>query len=63
MIVCVCNRVNSAQIREAVKDGATDVYDVSEKLGLGTSCGRCVEFAEKMISDEARALGYEVTVA
>ena len=63
MIVCVCKRVNSAQIREAVQNGATDVLDVSEQLGLGTGCGRCVEFAERMITEEARTLAYEVSVA
>lgn len=63
MIVCVCKRVNSAQIREAVRNGCTDVEGVSESLGLGTCCGRCVEFAERMISEEARSLGYEVSVA
>jgi len=63
MIVCVCKRVNSAQIREAVRSGASDVLDVSQKLGLGTGCGRCVEFAERMIDEECASLAYEVEIA
>lgn len=63
MIVCVCKRVNSSQIKEAVRNGAADVLDVSQKLGLGTGCGCCVEFAEQMIDDERRTLAYEVEVA
>ncbi|XOV90313.1 MAG: bacterioferritin-associated ferredoxin [Pseudomonadota bacterium] len=63
MIVCVCKRVNSSQIRDAVEKGAVDVSAVSRKLGLGTGCGRCVEFAERMIDEEKRALGYAVDLA
>lgn len=27
----------------------TDVSELSEKLGLGTGCGRCVEFTKQML--------------
>ncbi len=63
MIVCVCKRINSAQIREAVEKGASDLAAVSQKLGVGTGCGRCVEYAERMIDTEKRSLGYAVKVA
>ena len=52
MIVCICKSINSAQVRDAVQRGATDVFEVSQELGLGTGCGRCVEFAERMINTE-----------
>lgn len=56
MIVCICKRVNSAEIRAAVQRGAADVTEVSRELGLGTGCGRCVEFAERMIQQELQLI-------
>jgi bacterioferritin-associated ferredoxin len=49
MIICVCKRVNSAQIQKAMDDGVTEVSELSERLGLGTGCGRCVEFTKQML--------------
>ena len=60
MIVCVCKRVNSAQVRNAVRDGANCVEELSLSLGLGTGCGRCVEFAEQLIDEECRSVAYAV---
>ncbi len=53
MIVCVCKRINSAQIKEAVDRGITDVGELAEQLGLGTGCGRCVEFTRQMVREQA----------
>ena len=54
MIVCVCKRINTAQIRDAVQRGVADLPGVTRELGLGTGCGRCIEFAERMITQELR---------
>ncbi len=56
MIICVCKRVNSAQVKQAMSEGVTDVGELSEQLGLGTGCGRCVEFAKQMIQREEASL-------
>ena len=56
MIICVCKRVNSAQIEAAMDEGVTDVGELSQRLGLGTGCGRCVEFAQQMIQRDRRDL-------
>ena len=40
MIICVCKRVNTAQVKEALNEGITDVEGLSDRLGLGTGCGR-----------------------
>ncbi|MCB1692309.1 MAG: (2Fe-2S)-binding protein [Pseudomonadales bacterium] len=63
MIVCVCKRVNSAQIREAVERGALDLPAITRELGLGTGCGRCVEFAERMVMQELQLLQAQAEVA
>jgi bacterioferritin-associated ferredoxin len=52
MIICVCKRVNSAQVKEALDDGVTQISELSERLGLGTGCGRCVEFTKKMLMSQ-----------
>jgi bacterioferritin-associated ferredoxin len=41
--------VNSAQIQKAMDDGVPEVAELSERLGLGTGCGRCVEFTKQML--------------
>lgn len=56
MIICVCKRVNSAQVEAAMDRGVTDVDELSRQLGLGTGCGRCVEFAQQMIQRERNEL-------
>ncbi len=55
MIVCVCNAVNTSQIREAIHRGARDVNDVRDETLLGTCCGRCVEYAEHFITNQVGA--------
>ena len=56
MIICVCKRVNSSQVKQALEQGVTDVAELSEQLGLGTGCGRCVEFTKQMILKEKPGL-------
>jgi len=56
MIICVCKRVNSAQVKQALNEGVTEVGELSEQLGLGTGCGRCVEFTKQMILRERQDL-------
>lgn len=56
MIICVCKRVNSAQVKQALEEGVTEVSELSERLGLGTGCGRCVEFTKQMLLNERSSL-------
>lgn len=44
MIVCVCKNVNSRQLKECLQRGMS-LDDISEEMGLGTGCGRCLEYA------------------
>ena len=52
MIVCVCKKINSAQVKEAIDRGITDVEELSEQLGLGTGCGLCVEFTRQFVEQQ-----------
>ena len=56
MIICVCKRINSAQIQAALEEGVTEVGELTRQLGLGTGCGRCVEFASQMIQRDRKDL-------
>ncbi|MBD3647832.1 MAG: (2Fe-2S)-binding protein [Pseudomonadales bacterium] len=51
MYVCVCNAVKATHVQEALANGCTTVEDLSTELGLGTGCGTCVEYAQKMLED------------
>jgi len=54
MIVCVCKKINSSQIMDAIDRGLTDVEQLTEQLGLGTGCGSCVEYARDMLVRETQ---------
>jgi bacterioferritin-associated ferredoxin len=42
MIICICKAVSDRHIRSAVKDGATNLRDLTRELGVGTCCGKCL---------------------
>ncbi len=51
MFVCLCHAVTEHEIRATVSLGAGSLEDVSSALGVGTSCGRCREHAQSVITD------------
>jgi bacterioferritin-associated ferredoxin len=51
MFVCVCHAVTDREIAAAVALGAHSMEAVSTALGVGTSCGRCREYADRLIAD------------
>jgi bacterioferritin-associated ferredoxin len=59
----MCKSINSSQLRDAIQDGVTDVHALSTELGLGTGCGRCIEFASEMINKELLLLATEAEIA
>jgi bacterioferritin-associated ferredoxin len=54
MIVCVCNRLNEARIRTAIRSGAGCADEVYARCGVERNCGRCQDEIEQML-DEAQA--------
>ncbi|MEK9822567.1 MAG: (2Fe-2S)-binding protein [Gammaproteobacteria bacterium] len=52
MIVCICKNVNTRQIQECLERGMT-LDDISEEMGLGTGCGRCLDYAGTLVDKEA----------
>ena len=51
MIICICKNVNSRQLRECLQKGMS-LDDISEEMGLGTGCGRCLEHAVTVAEKE-----------
>ena len=49
MYICVCKAVTEGDIREAVRNGANSVKQLTRELGLGTECGLCVGCANQCL--------------
>ncbi len=54
MFICLCNGIPEESIRQAVREGAHTLEDLSARLGVATGCGGCALLAEEII-DEVRA--------
>jgi len=52
MIVCICNRINCRDVREAVQGGARAPHDVQASKGCRFNCGKCKIEIGELISDE-----------
>lgn len=48
-LVCNCTRMTVADIREAIKKGASDFEGVQEATRVSSVCGRCREYAENVV--------------
>lgn len=49
MLVCLCKRVTSEDIKNAINDGATTVKQVIDCTCAGTCCGTCVNSIKEAI--------------
>ncbi|BAL26171.1 (2Fe-2S)-binding protein [Azoarcus sp. KH32C] len=45
MYVCVCNAVTERHIGQAVREGASTLRQLRERLGVAGECGRCASCA------------------
>ena len=52
MIVCVCNAITEAEVREAACAGATSPDDAYARLGCEPHCRCCLVFAQELIDQE-----------
>lgn len=51
MYVCICNAVTESDIDEAIRDGASRLRDLRERLQVGTCCGACETTAAEYLSE------------
>lgn len=52
MYACLCADKVEDDIKDAIKQGITDLEDLMEITGIGTGCGTCRLWVEKFISEE-----------
>ncbi|HPU16939.1 MAG TPA: (2Fe-2S)-binding protein [Polymorphobacter sp.] len=53
MIVCVCNALGEAQVREAARAGSKRPACAYARLGCKPVCGQCLPFARQVIREES----------
>ncbi|HKJ88465.1 MAG TPA: (2Fe-2S)-binding protein [Gammaproteobacteria bacterium] len=56
MYVCICKEVTERQIHEAVAEGARDLEELRERLGVSTGCGTCADFAAECLEEALEQL-------
>ena len=54
MYICICNGVTDDQIRAEVYRGACSLREISERLEVATSCGKCGKCARKLVRETLR---------
>ena len=52
MIVCVCNALTEAEVREAARAGATCPIAAYARLDCEPHCGCCLDYAQGLIDQE-----------
>ena len=57
MYICICNAVTESAIRQAVRDGARSLRDLSFRTGCSTQCGRCVGTAREVMDETLAEMG------
>ena len=62
MYVCICNAITDRDIRDAVSDGASNLWDLQQTLGVATGCGSCAPQALDVLS-EHRQVSRPVTAS
>jgi len=50
MYVCICNAVTDSEIEAAYDQGHQTLDQITEALGVGNCCGRCVDTAKDVLS-------------
>lgn len=51
MYVCICNAITVNEIRQAVEDGITNLWDLQNALGVAAGCGSCKDAAMSVLSE------------
>lgn len=58
MYVCICNAITDKEIIEAQKNGHTSIKKISQHLGVGTCCGRCIDTAKQILNENSGVQKY-----
>jgi len=55
MIVCSCNVIREAEIREASRKGSRTPEAAYATMGCEPQCGCCLDYAQEIIDEERAA--------
>ena len=55
MYVCICKGISDRKIENEVKTGCNKVKQLTQQIGLGSDCGKCINSAKAIID---KNLGY-----
>lgn len=63
VLVCRCEEITAGEIRQAIRDGATDVTQIKlrTRAGMGLCQGRTCEFLVQQILSQELKVGREKT--
>ncbi len=53
MYVCICRQITDKQIRELCENGAGNLGEVRDRLGVASECGKCVRLARSIVREFA----------
>ena len=56
MIVCICNRITEAEVREAARAGAPNAERAYAYHGCEAQCGCCLDYAREIVEEERAQL-------
>lgn len=59
MIVCLCEGMNDAALREVIRGGCATVTDIARRTRAGSHCGACGCDLKRLLAEEARLDGSE----
>jgi len=62
MYICICNAITDKQILEAQQDGCSSIDEITQTLGVGSCCGRCIEQAEDLLIQNAGVQKFNPTL-
>lgn len=51
MYVCICKAVTDGDIQRAAHQGARNLRDLQESLGVASSCGKCAQCARVVLRE------------
>lgn len=51
VLVCHCEVVSDAEIRDAIASGARDEFDIADTCGAGSVCGGCVPAVTALLAE------------
>ncbi|MBU2704728.1 (2Fe-2S)-binding protein [Zooshikella marina] len=51
MYICLCKNVKCHEIRQCVHEGADNLREVSQCLGVATQCGKCAKDAKQIVKE------------